>query len=186
MKTRCVNRRSGISELVGSLLAIAITIVAGAAVFGYVNSQAGVTEQQLGSGVGVTVNYLQERFVVVDANFVSSSQVTLYVYNNGKVGLFPVEILVSNSEGTLSLTYTASTVTYTSPNCGSVTATTSNENPLIWNAATGSGNEVPIQSFQSITITLPTCTGASFASGTTYTFDVVGLYGNVVEYYQVK
>ena len=184
MKVKLTARRRGVSELVGSLLAIAITIIAGAAVFGYVNTQAGVTERQLGSGVGATVNYLQERFVVVDMYFASASQVTVYVYNNGNIALFPIEIILYNSGRTLYLTYTASTVAYTAPSCGSFTASTSYENPLLWSTATSSGIQVSIQSFQAITLTLPTCSGASFVSGTTYVVNVVGLYGNNVIYYQ--
>ncbi|MDG6969467.1 MAG: hypothetical protein JRN05_03745 [Nitrososphaerota archaeon] len=184
MKVKLTSRRRGVSELVGSLLAIAITIIAGAAVFGYVNTQAGVSERQLGSGVGSTVNYLQERFVVVDMYFVSSSQVTVYLYNNGNIALSPVEILLYNSGRTLYLTYTASTVAYTTPSCGSVTATTSYENPLLWSSSTSSGLAISKQAFQAITLALPTCSGASFSSGTTYVVDVVGLYGNSVTYYQ--
>lgn len=186
MKVRQAARRQGISELVGSILAIAITLIAGAAVFGYVNTQAGVTEKQLGTGVGGTVNYLQERFAVVDLYFVSSSQVTVYVYNNGNIALSPVEIILYNTGRTLYLTYTASTVAYTAPGCGSFTATTSNESPLLWNSKTSSGLQISIQAFQAITLTLPTCSGASFVSGTTYVVNVVGLYGNSLTYYQTK
>jgi hypothetical protein len=168
------------------MLAIAVTLIAGAAVFGYVNAQAGVTERQLGTGVGGTVNYLQERFAVVDLYFASSSQVTVYVYNSGNIALSPVEIILYNSGRSLYLTYTASTVAYTTPNCGSFTATTSNESPLLWNPTTGSGLKVSIQAFQAIALTLPTCSGASFVSGTTYVVNVVGLYGNSVTYYQTK
>lgn len=186
MRIRRATKRQGISELVGSILAIAITLIAGAAVFGYVNTQANVTEKQLGTGVGGTVNYLQERFAVVDLYFVSSSQVTVYFYNNGNIALSPVEMILYNSGRTLYLTYSASTVAYTTPGCGSFTATTSNENPLLWSSTTSSGLQVSIQAFQAVTLTLPTCSGASFVSGTTYAVNLIGLYGNSITYYQTK
>jgi flagellin-like protein len=179
--------RKAISELVGSMLAIAITIIAGSAVFGYVNSQAGLTEQQLGAGVGGTVNYLQEKFAVVDVNFISSSSVAVYIYNSGRVQLSPVQVYVYDSaRSSLYVSYNASEVAYTTPNCGGVSATTSNENPLLWNAQTGSGLSVPVQSFQTLTLTLPTCSGASFSSGASYIFRIVGLYGNVETYTQTR
>jgi len=179
-------RRPGISELVGSLLAIAITITAGAAVFGYINTQAGVSERQYGGAVGGTVNYLQEQFAVVDMSFTSSTQVVLYLYDYGQVVFDPVQVLVYNTAQSTYLSYGASNVVSTAPSSCSVPASTSNENPLIWNPKSSSGLSVGIQSISTVTLTLPACSGASFASGTTYFVKVTGLYGNSVVYYQVK
>lgn len=178
-------RRAGVSELVGSLLAIAITIIAGAAVFGFVNGQAGVSESQYGQAVGGTVNYLQERFVVIDLNF-TTSKVTIWLYNNGQVNLSPVQIFVYNATRSMYLLYNATKIVSYEPGSCTTTASTSYENPLIWNPKTKTGLSLAIQGIQPITLTLPSCSGASFKSGHTYVVDLVGLYGNSVVYYQTR
>ena len=67
LELRMSNRRrgrAGISEVVAAVLTIAITLIAGAALFGYVNGQAATSESNLGNAVGGNVNFLNERFVV--------------------------------------------------------------------------------------------------------------------------
>lgn len=188
MKLRPHARRPGISELVGSVLAIAITIIAGAGVFGYVNGQAGATENQYGSSVGVTVNYLQEQFTVVDMSFTSTTPptVVLYIYNYGRVTLSPVQIIVYDPQQDTYLTYNATNVVSTEPSACTVTATTTYESPLMWNPKTSSGMSVDVGSITTLTLTFPPCSGASLVSGTTYFVKVTGLYGNTVTYDQVK
>lgn len=185
MKVSLWKRRLGVSELVGSVLAIAITIIAGAAVFGYVNGQAGVTERQYGSSVGVTVNYLQEQFTVVDMSFTSSTQVTLYIYNYGRVALSPVQVILYNSTQGTYITYNATQISSVAPTPCETAATTSYESPLVWNSATSTGMTVGIGSISTLTLTIPSCSGAAFISGLTYSVEVTGLYGNDVVYSQV-
>ena len=186
MKLRHHARRLGISELVGSVLAIAITVIAGAAVFGYVNAQAGITENQYGSSVGVTVNYLQEQFSVVDMSFTSSSQVVLYLYDYGRIAVSPVQVIVYDAPQATYLAYNATQVISTKPSSCTITASTTYENPLVWNPKTNTGMSISIGSISTLTLSLPSCSGASFASGTTYYVKVTGLYSNVVVYSQVK
>ena len=62
-------RRSGISDLFGSLLMIAITLVAGVAAFGWINGQAATSERAYGNSVGSNINLLDERFTVVTQTF---------------------------------------------------------------------------------------------------------------------
>lgn len=179
-------RRLGISEIVGSVLAIALTIIAGSAVFGYVNAQANTTEKQYGSSVGATINYLQEQYGVVDISFTSSTQVTLYVYNYGRVPLSLVQAIVYNSTQAIYVVYTPTQVASTKPSVCTVAASLSNESPLLWSTATNSGMNVTEGYVSTLTLTLPACSGASFVSGTTYTVKLTGLYGNTVAYSQVK
>lgn len=167
------------------MLAIALTVIAGSAVFGYINGQAATTENQYGSSVGVTVNYLQEQFSVVDVSFASSTQAVLYVYNYGRVPVSPVQVIIYNSTQSVYLTFNATSVVATSPTACSVAASTSNESPLIWNTASSSGMQVNIGSISTLTLTLPSCSAASFATGVTYYVKVTGLYGNIVVYSQV-
>lgn len=164
--------RPGLSEIIGSLLAIAMTLVAGVTVFGYVNTQTGATEKQYGQNVGSSVNALSEKFVVVNANF-STTKVTLWLYNTGSVVLSPVQVIVYNS--TVTLSYTTST-------CASQVT------PALYNSKTGGGLQVPLGSVQTLTITLYTgsCAANHFKPGVAYGFKVIGVYGNVVTLYQTR
>jgi flagellin-like protein len=68
-----VNRkRVAVSELLGTLIMVAITLVAGAAVFGWINGQAGTSENAYGASVANNVNFLKERFVPVTQTFSAS------------------------------------------------------------------------------------------------------------------
>ena len=94
-----VKRRKAVSELMGTLLMVGITLVAGFAIFGFVNGQAASSENQYGASVAQNVNYLRENFVIVSVQFPSTScsnfnattrfcnQATIAVYNNGAVDL---------------------------------------------------------------------------------------------------
>jgi hypothetical protein len=177
-------RRIALSEVVGALLSLAITVIAGAAVFGYVNTQAGVTERQYGASVGGTVQFLEERFTVVQLNY-TSSKVTIWLYNMGQINLSPVQILVYNNGRSTYLMYNATTVVSYGPKPCTAPAS-GNENPVLWNPRTSTGLAVPIQTVQKVTLTLPSCSGASFVSGTTYTVSILGVNGNVVVYYQTR
>src|SRR2546427_10811446 len=64
-------------------MTMAITLVAGTAVCGYVRTQANVSELAYGQNVGTTINFLQERIVIPLVSYTSNS-VTIYVYNNGQ------------------------------------------------------------------------------------------------------
>lgn len=185
LKVGLRKRRPGISELVGSVLAIALTIIAGAAVFGYINGQAATTESQYGSSVGVTVNYLQEQFSVVDIGFVSSTQAVLYIYNYGRIAVSPVQVTIYNATQSLYLTYNATTVASTAPTVCSDPASASNESPLVWNTASDAGMQVGIGSISTLTLTIPSCSSATFIGNATYYAKITGLYGNVVVYNQV-
>jgi len=177
--------RSGISEVVGSLLAIAITIIAGAAVFGYVNTQAGVSERQYGASVGGTVQFLEERYTVVQLNYTTSS-VTIWLYNMGQINLSPVQVFVYNNGRSTYLLYNATKIISYKPSSCTTAASTTYENPLLWNSKTSTGLSISIQTVQKLTLTLPSCSGASFVSGTTYTVSVLAVNGNAVVYSQTR
>ena len=65
MKIGKLPRRRAVSELVGSIWAIAITLVAGAGVWAYVYTQAGASESAYSSSAGQTNNFLAEKFRVI-------------------------------------------------------------------------------------------------------------------------
>jgi hypothetical protein len=93
---------------------IALTIIAGAAVFGWAITQAGTSEGALGQSAAKQANYYSESFVAVSVQFsynngVTTSacpssggqnwcnQVSVAVYNNGGVGLTVQSINLVNA-----------------------------------------------------------------------------------------
>src|SRR5438445_13623447 len=62
-------------------MTMAITLAAGATVFGYVRSQANLSELALSQNVGGTLNFPQERFVIPLVSYTSNS-ITIYIYND--------------------------------------------------------------------------------------------------------
>jgi hypothetical protein len=175
---------------------LAITMVVGAGVFGYVNQQAGVSAQQYGSSAGATVNYLQERFVPVEMNFAynfpagctthcESSTITVYVYNNGNILNNFQQIEVYNgTRSKIDLTFTATAVTNVNSGCKITSGISSVENPVL---GTGSGTfSVSTGSIGSVTLTVHnSCYSSYLDQGDTYYVNVLGIYGNVVTYFQV-
>ncbi len=191
---RRFRRRRAASELVGVVLAIAITLVAGAAAWGYVRSQASASEGAIQNGNQVTNNYLSEHFNVVDMYFGSSTSATFWVYNTGSVTYQPFSVRLYGSGGNINILFnhTTSGGTQTeqvydlrsSSASKCKTVATSYESPLL------TATTVKTSNAQLYTLTIPgaqgSCPsyGATFQSGHTYTVVVTGLYGNVVTYSQ--
>jgi hypothetical protein len=185
---RRARARAGISDVMASILSIVITLIAGFSVFSYVNGQAAVSMRQLGSAYGSTVNYLQERFVVVNVNF-SSSKVTIWLYNNGATTLYIVQVLVYNSTRSLYVLYNATKVVNMN-NPGSCSVSPSGlENPLLYNPSQPSSQGIPVGQMQPLTLTLPSCLSSpnnAFNAGRAYTITVLALYGNLITYSQTR
>jgi len=140
-------KRRAVSELMGTLIMVTITLVAGFAIFGYVNGQAAVAENQYGQSVANNVNYLQEHFVIVAIQFYYTSnpstfqynpcttisgqqycnEISVSIYNNGAVGLTLSQIALANvgstsaSGATVPTLSITSTATSTGGTCGSAT-----------------------------------------------------------------
>ena len=167
------------------MLTISITLLAGFAVFGYVNSQAGANESQYGQAVGQTVEYLEERFVVTQFAFTAGTpgSLTIYLYNNGKVDLRLVQIEIYNSSRSLDVTYTAAGATdVLNPTC--TATTTSAESPVL---GTGSGAlDISEGSVSTVILTLPSCLPYSnWGVSGVYYASITAQYGNQVAYYEV-
>jgi hypothetical protein len=145
-----------------ALIMIAITLVAGAAVFGFVNSEAGNSASAVGNSVASNINFLNEREVVVAACLASGSgscqaggtHVNLYVYNNGQL----------NPETMASVFVTDLT---SGKPCGPISTSTSVNQGYVG----------------TILLSSTTCpTGFSFVSGNSYAFEVIGHYGSTANY----
>jgi flagellin-like protein len=104
-------RRSAISDLFGSLLMIAITLIAGVAAFGWINGQAATSEKAYGNSVGNNINLLNERFTVVTQTFYAGGGgactagispnfqcdgASFWIFNNGQAGFNLSTIQVRN------------------------------------------------------------------------------------------
>ena len=194
--------RLAVTEITGTLLMIAVTLVAGAAVIGWVNGQAASSENVLGQNAANQANYFKESFVVVSVQFSNNApnfcqatggqtycnQVSIAIYNNGGIGLTIQSVTFANTTSksasgarvptmsvALSLptpTSASYTMTYT---CGSTKGTTTAAAPTQPVAQAS----VPPTLY---TFTLPPlCPITSgILDGASYSLQVLGLYGNLV------
>ena len=112
MKLSVNRKRVAVSELMGTLIMVSITLVAGAAVFGWVNGQAGTSESAYGVSVSKNVNFLNERFVEVTQTFTGTggggacaggtspnfqcTGANFWTYNNGQVGFTLYTLQIKN------------------------------------------------------------------------------------------
>ena len=173
------------TELVGTMLLLGMTIVAGFALFGFVRNQAGQSELSYAESVGGTNNYLAERFVVTLLSFTSNT-VTVYIYTNGQIATQVAQIEVYGpTRSAMDVVYDAAHVTTADPTscAGQIQATSSYESPML-GTGTGSFDE-KVNYAGSVTLTLPSCLGMKFSSGEVYFVDVLAMNGNTDLYYQV-
>jgi flagellin-like protein len=184
-------KRHGISEITATVLTMAITLIAGFAVFGYVNTQAGRSETQYGQAVGGTVQYLEERFVVAQFSF-SPGAVSIYLYNNGRITLQIAQVeLYDSAKSTTDVVFSAAGATDLLHSGCTVSTPSSVESPVL---GSGVGSySLATTAVLSLLLTLPTqsmnsrCPSApSWTSGMAYYAKITGVNGNQVVYYQVN
>lgn len=174
------------------MLAIAMTLIAGAAAWGYVRMQAGSSENALQSNALATNDMLSEHFGVVDMYFGTNTSTTYWIYNTGTLTYQTFSVRLFGSGGLVNIlyNYTDSGGTRTdyvydlrstqNGLCG--TAASSYESPSL------TGETVRTTNSGLYTLTIPSALsgcpsfGQTFVSGTTYTIVVTGVYGNSVTY----
>jgi len=183
------------SEAIGAMLAIAMTIIAGAAAWSFVRSQAGNSEGALQSGAIATNNMLAEHFTIATMYFGTTTSVTFMVYNTGSVTDQVASVRLYDSAGLVNVFYN---YTKHSPCTGDCvldlkssltskckTVATSDESPSLTQTTVRSTNEA----FYTLTIpgTTSNCPsyGQTWSGTTTYTVVVTGIYGNTVTYSQL-
>ena len=92
---------------------VAVTLVAGAAVFGFVNGQAATSEGQYGDSVAQNVNYLNEHFEILNVQFPTSNcqgtvparycqVLQVSIYNTGNSALVVKSITITGSASSVS------------------------------------------------------------------------------------
>ena len=105
-------KRKAVSEIMGTLIMVTITLIAGAAVFGWVNGQASNSEGAYGQSVANNVNFLRERFVVVTQSFTGTGTngicaggthpyleclgANFWLYNSGQLGFTLSSLQIEN------------------------------------------------------------------------------------------
>jgi len=198
-------RRAGVSELLGTLMMVAITLIAAAAVIGWIGGQAATSETALGANAADQANYFKENFVFVGTEFSYGSnpcatfpgqgtfcnRASVDVYNNGAISLTLKYISIVNStsksvSGTpvplLSVSEnltSSSTNTYTVKyDCGGTTGVTSSAS-VVTGTQPVSVQSVPPTVY---TVTLPSACSitSGILDGASYTITALGLYGNTV------
>ncbi len=132
---------------------IAITLVAGAAIFGFVNGQSSNSAQAVGNSAAQNINFLNEKEVVLTASNQGGSKANVYVYNSGSINPDSiVQVVVTDN--------TLSTVCVV---------------PLSPAAS------VPVHQVATIEVSSSGCGFGSFQSGHSFTFQVVGVFGNTAQ-----
>ncbi len=204
-------RRVAASELIGAVLAIAITLVAGAAAWGFVQTQAGVSEGALNSNAAATNNLLGEHFAVVTMYFAataSTSTVTFMLYNTGSVPDQIASVRLYDSAGLINVLYSstgsgASKTDYVydlrsslSSQCKAAAFTSYESTPQGTSLTLTTVRTTNEQEYTLIIPPLnsggcsgPQSYGQNFGvagSGTTYTVVVTGIYGNSVSFSQQR
>lgn len=189
------SRRVAVSETVGAMLAIAMTLIAGAAAWGFVRQQAGASEGAIQDNGLATNDMLNEHFSVVDMYFSSTTSATFYVYNTGSLTLQISSVRLFGSAGLVNLFYNSTgsgsgkadyVYDLSSTQAGKCkTAATTYESPSLTLTTVKASDE------QFYTLTIPPTTancpsfGQTISSTTTYTVVVTGIYGNVVTFSQL-
>jgi archaellum component FlaF (FlaF/FlaG flagellin family) len=191
-------KRAGLSEQVGALLLIAITVISGAAVFGYVNSQARVSELNYANSVGNTNNFLAENMKVIDMYFATTSQIGIWVYNTGSTTFAPFSVRLYDSAGLINVLFNYTGTAVKTDRVFDLKANAANFHSTC--RAVGSTYESPtlsttstkVQNAQLLLLTIPPTTtncpsyGQLFNTGTAYSVVVTGVFGNTVTFYQLK
>ena len=95
----------GISEMLATVLTLAITMISGASVFSFVNAQSSASAQSYGQSVGTYIAQIKEKFVIVNAatNYPTSGKVTVWFYNYGDIDTKLVQLYIGTSGSSLVL-----------------------------------------------------------------------------------
>ena len=106
IKRKGKRSRRAISEVLGTVLLMALTIVIGFAAWMWANSAATSAERSFGDSIQSNISCLSQNFVITNANFSSTNHnlVTVWFFNNGigTIGLSVLTISNASSGGTWS------------------------------------------------------------------------------------
>ena len=148
-------QRLAVSEVIGAVILIGVTMAVGFAAWAWARSAAT-------TGEGNLANAATETFVILNANFnsSSSSKVTVWLYDSGAVPVYISAIAISNS----TWAYVNSTLS-------------TSKGPACVNCLQINSNQI-----RSISLNVNT----SFKTGSLYTIKAIGEYGTVSSYQEAK
>lgn len=101
--------RLAVSEVMGAIVMLAVTISVGFAAWAWTRSAALNSEKSFGQSIQNNIDCLNENFLITNVNFSSTSMnlVTVWYFNNGQGGVTIATITISNSSGVV---YTTSVI----------------------------------------------------------------------------
>jgi hypothetical protein len=193
--------------VVGTLLSVAITLVAGAAVWGFVNQQAGASATSYANNVAATDNFLNEQFKIVDMSFPavgtcpgsnSAYCLSFWIYNTGNVVFQPASVRLYDSAKAINIIFYSKCPTGSTANCvvDLLSSPVCTIAASTYESTTMSSFSLKQTNLQYLTLTIPptqtqqVCTsdpsfGQAMSSGTTYSVTLTGVYGNSLTYYML-
>jgi hypothetical protein len=110
--------KEGVSPVIATTIILGITVTLGIALWSFANSSAGTSAATYASTVTDYINYLRERFVIVNMAFKydaidnsgsssictdNSKCVSVWIYNNGQVSLNVRSIILTDKNGSVSI-----------------------------------------------------------------------------------
>jgi len=193
LKRKLSRNRIAVSELAGTLLMVAITLVAGAAAFGWVNGQAYSSESAYGQNAAAGVNYLREHFAPVTSTFTGAGGAAcsgspdickvanFWIFNNGMVVFTLSTLQIQSAVGAssfLNVIYTPTS--FTAYNAAGASLSCSPNTPGF---SVPSTNPVAIGTLSQTpySVTVSACAG-SIVVGQGYVITMTGLFGNIVQF----
>ncbi len=127
--------KQGVSPVIATTIILGITVTLGIALWSFANSSAGTSAATYASTVTDYINYLRERFVIVNMAFKydaidnsgspsictdNSRCVSVWIYNNGQVSLNVRSIIFADKNGSVNITRIYGCVLHTDNNGSSV------------------------------------------------------------------
>ncbi len=198
--------RPAVSEVMGSLIMIAVTLVAGAAVFGFVNGASGSSAGAVGNSAANNINFLNEHTSFVTEYFTAASGgacvgpigtlcpgASIWVYNNGGVSytLHSIEIKSvpgPNGPGFIDVIFYQTLASCpTGQQCGYAEYDYNSAPIATCTVPTGTGLPapnpvIPRNNLQSYSVTIPVGTNCgSVSTGNGYTVKMTGVFGSSVQ-----
>jgi len=160
----------------GTLIAVAITLVAGAALVAFVFGETGVSESHYGGQVQTQINALGERFSFVNIYFTCGSppcttftMMVVTVYNSGTIALTLNEITIqdSSSVGSSALVYQRTSNTAPTGCTGGIASAYNSVGPQTGGVAASISPPPSTNALTWFTLTLPNSGSCpiSFSSG---------------------
>lgn len=115
MKLKIKRRKKSkiaISEVLGTVLLMALTIVIGFAAWMWASSAAASAERNFGDSIQSNISCLSQNFVITNANFSATSHnlVTVWFFNNGIGSIGLSELTISNASSGGTWSYSNSTL----------------------------------------------------------------------------